>query len=233
MRSDSVDTQKTIHPGAGRRRAINHPKGRQVDPAALAEVRTLLGDRPRRRDLLIEHLHLIQDRHGMLGAGLLAALAEEMHLVLAEVYEAASFYAHFEIVPEGAPPPPPLTVRVCDSVSCFLAGADRLREELAGRLGPDVRVVRTPCVGRCEHAPAAFVGKSHVDRATAESVARAVAEGQTEAELPDAKPFPLYVTEGGYRILRECRAGRWDPEDVVAKVEAAGLRGSARASGRP
>ncbi len=113
-----------IHPGSGRRRAAPHPKGRVVDPTALAEVRTLLGDRPRRRDLLIEHLHLIQDRYGGLGAAHLVALADEMRLALAEVYEVATFYAHFDVIKEGDAPPPPLTVRVCDSVSCFLHGAD-------------------------------------------------------------------------------------------------------------
>jgi formate dehydrogenase len=225
MHADSPDSRKTIHPGAGRRSAVPYPKGRQVDPSALAEIRALLGERPRRRDLLIEFLHVVQDRFGMLGKAHLAALAEEMRLALAEVYEVASFYAHFDLVPEGSPPPPALTVRVCDSVSCFLAGADRLREELAESLGPAVRVIRAPCIGRCEHAPAALVGKHHVDRATVESVTRSVRAGPTEAALPDAMPFEDYVAQGGYRLLRECRAGKLSADQVVAALETAGLRG--------
>src|SRR5829696_1473287 len=130
------DLRRPIHPGEGRRRAVPHPKGRVVDPRALDEVRALLADRPRRRDLLIEHLHLLQDRYRCLRESHLAALAEEMRLALAEVYEVATFYAHFDVVRDGEPGPPPLTVRVCDSLTCALHGADGLLHELAGRLGP-------------------------------------------------------------------------------------------------
>src|SRR3954447_11410294 len=126
MTPDAGDVRRPIHPGAGRRHAVPHPKGRVVDPSALEEVRALLGDRPRRRDLLIEHLHLIQDRYGRLGAAHLAALAEEMRLSLAEVYEVASFYAHFDIVADDEAGPPTRTVRVCDSVTCSLFGGPRL-----------------------------------------------------------------------------------------------------------
>src|SRR3974390_10210 len=110
-------------PASGRRRPPKTPKGRQVDPRALAEVQALLGDRSRQRDLLIEHLHLIQDRYGHLSAAHLAALAQEMKLALAEVYEVATFYAHFDVVKEGEEPPAPITVRVSDSVSCAMAGS--------------------------------------------------------------------------------------------------------------
>src|SRR5215813_4740422 len=121
--------------GAGRRnRPRRTPKGRQVDPRALDEVRTLLGDRPRRRDLLIEHLHLIQDRYGHLSAAHLAALAQEMRLALTEVYEVATFYAHFDVVKEGETPPPAVTVRVCDSLSCAMAGAEKLLRDLPAKL---------------------------------------------------------------------------------------------------
>src|ERR1700761_1036450 len=139
--------------GAGRRRPARTPKGRQVDPTALAEVRDLLIDRPRRRDLLIEHLHLIQDHYGHLSAAHLAALAQEMRLALTEVYEVATFYAHFDVVKEGETPPPPITVRVCDSLSCTMAGAEHLVRDLPSRLGPGVRVVRAPCMGACDRAP--------------------------------------------------------------------------------
>src|SRR3954468_17614544 len=145
--------------GAGRkRRPPRTPKGRQVDPRALDEVRALLGDRPRRRDLLIEHFHLIQDHYGYLSAAHLAALAEEMKLALAEVYEVATFYAHFDVVKEGETPPPPVTVRVCDSLSCAMAGGEHLLEQLPAKLGAAVRVMRAPCMGACDRAPICAIG---------------------------------------------------------------------------
>ena len=138
--------------GGGRRRPPRTPKGRQVDPAALNEVRALLTDRPRRRDLLIEHLHLIQDHYGHLSAAHLAALAAEMKMAQTEVYEVATFYSHFDVVKDG-PPPPAITVRVCDSLSCAMGGAEALLKKLPGILGKDVRVVRAPCMGACDRAP--------------------------------------------------------------------------------
>src|ERR1700732_4584174 len=140
-------------PASGRRRPPRTPKGRQVEPKALEEVRALLGERERRRDLLIEHLHLIQDKYGHLAAAHLAALAQEMKLALTEVYEVATFYAHFDVVKEGGHPPPAVTVRVCDSLSCSMAGGEHLLRELPNRLGPDVRVIRAPCMGACDRAP--------------------------------------------------------------------------------
>src|SRR6187551_1522260 len=149
----------------GRRRPARTPKGRQVDPQALVEVRGLLTDRPRRRDLLIEHLHLIQDQYGYLSAAHLAALASEMKMALTEVYEVATFYAHFDVVKEGELPPPPVTVRVCDSLSCAMAGAEGLLERLPALLGKDVRVVRAPCMGACDKAPVCAVGHVQVMQA--------------------------------------------------------------------
>src|SRR6266852_6239169 len=157
-----------------RRRPRTTPKGRQVDPRALDEVRALLGDRSRRCDLLIEHLHLIQDRYGHLSAAHLAALADEMKLALTEVYEVATFYAHFDVVKDG-PPPPAVTVRVCDSLSCAMAGAEALLKKLPGKLGQDVRVVRAPCMGACDRAPVAAVGHVQVMQAGAEKIVAAVA----------------------------------------------------------
>src|SRR5712671_219533 len=157
------------------RRPRRTPKGRQVDPGALEEVRGLLGERSRRRDLLIEHLHLIQDAYGHLSAAHLAALAQEMKLALTEVYEVATFYAHFDVVKEGETPPPVVTVRVCDSLSCAMAGAERLLKELPERLGSSVRVVRAPCMGACDRAPVCAVGHVQVMGATIESVAAATA----------------------------------------------------------
>src|SRR5271166_3618444 len=192
-------------PASGRRRPPKTPKGRQVDPQALAEVQALLGGRPRRRDLLIEHLHLIQDRYGYLSAAHLAALAQEMQLALAEVYEVATFYAHFDVVKEGETPPPAITVRVCDSLSCAMAGAEHLLRELPHRLGREVRVVRAPCMGACDRAPVCAVGHVQVMHATSDNVAAGLARG-THAHAHACKnTFDVYVGNGGYRLLRACQ----------------------------
>src|ERR1700689_341007 len=161
----SISDQPSAPVGRTRNRPLRTPKGRQVDPQALAEVQSLLTDRPRRRDLLIEHLHLIQDKYGYISSAHLAALAAEMKLSQTEVYEVATFYAHFDVVKEGETPPPPVTVRVCDSLSCALAGAERLLQDLPKALGPDVRVVRAPCMGACDHAPVCAVGHVQVMQA--------------------------------------------------------------------
>src|SRR5438105_1441122 len=211
--------------GSGRRRPPRTPKGRQVEPQALAEVRALLGERPRRRDLLIEHLHLIQDRYGYLSAAHLAALAQEMKLALAEVYEVATFYAHFDVVKEGETPPSPVTVRVCDSLSCAMAGAEHLLRDLPGKLGRDVRVVRAPCMGACDRAPVCAVGHSQVFAATPESVATAAAKGEHVHAYKTLKGFTDYQAEGGYKLLRDCLDGRRTRDDIIKIVSDAGLRG--------
>ncbi len=216
---------RRIHPGAGRRRGLDHPKGRQVDPAALAEVQALLGDRERRRDLLIEHLHLLQDHFGCLHARHLAALAEEMRLALVEVYEVASFYAHFDIVMDDERAPPPLTVRVCDSLSCELAGAPALLSELQNRLGERVRVVRAPCMGGCDRAPVVAIGHALHEHADAENVAAAVAAGSIHPSVPSFVGFQAYRADGGYRLLQACLAGQHQPEEIIAALEHSGLRG--------
>src|SRR5881397_1270961 len=161
-----MDARTDDRGGLGRRnRPRKTPKGRQVEPQALAQVRALLGDRSRQRDLLIEHLHLIQDKYGHLSAAHLTALAAEMKLAQTEVYEVATFYAHFDVVKEDETPPPPVTVRVCDSLSCAMAGADRLLNDLPKTLGPDVRVMRAPCMGACDHAPVCAVGHVQINKA--------------------------------------------------------------------
>src|SRR5580693_6909728 len=163
MSHDVHEVRSFEHPGQGRKRAKSTPKGRQVDPAAMHEIELLLGDRPRRRDLLIEHLHLIQDKYHQISAAHLAALADEMKLAFAEVFETATFYAHFDVVKEGESNIPPLTIRVCDSLTCVMLGAEGLLRQLQASAGPGVRVVRAPCVGRCDTAPAAEVGHHFVD----------------------------------------------------------------------
>jgi NADH:ubiquinone oxidoreductase subunit F (NADH-binding)/NADH:ubiquinone oxidoreductase subunit E len=221
----SIKHDRRIHPGSGRRRAPEHPKGRQVDPTALAEVREVLGERERRRDLLIEHLHLLQDRYGCLHARHLAALAEEMRLALVEIYEVASFYAHFDIVMDGETAPPPVTVRVCDSLSCALFGGLDLLAELRNRLGDGVRVVRAPCMGGCDRAPVAAIGHSLHEHATVDSVAAAIAAGDTHPKVPAYTGLDAYRAAGGYRLLQTCRAGARPAAEVIAALEHAGLRG--------
>ena len=220
---------RRIHPGSSRRRGLDHPKGRQVDPEALAEVQTLLGDRERRRDLLIEFLHLLQDRYGCLHARHLAALAEEMRLALVEVYEVASFYAHFDIVMDDETPPPELTVRVCDSLTCELFGAQPLLAELQRRLGDTVRVVRAPCMGGCHNAPVCAIGHALHEHATIDSVAEAVARaklhGHTHPEIPPFVGLDEYREGGGYKLLEACLAGTRTRDSVIEAMEKSEIRG--------
>jgi formate dehydrogenase beta subunit len=223
------------------------PKGRQAEPDALAEVQRLLADAPRRRDLLIEHLHRVQDRYGHLADRHLVALAQEMRLSLAEVYEVATFYHHFDVVRDGAAAPPAITVRVCDSIACEMAGARALLEKLPKILGADVRVVPAPCIGRCEAAPAVTVGRHPVLRATPDAVKAVVAK--RAIEHPAAKPvkdagsvdparyaradavspgfvdYKAYCAAGGYRLIADCLNGKRTREDVTKTMEDAGLRG--------
>jgi formate dehydrogenase len=216
---------RRVHPGSGRRRGLDHPKGRQVEPEALVEVVALLGDRERRRDLLIEHLHLLQDHFGCLHARHLVALAEEMRLALAEVYEVASFYAHFDIVMDDEALPPAITVRVCDSLSCALSGGERLLDGLRDRLGDAVRVVRAPCMGGCDKAPVVAIGHALHEHATADSVAAAVAAGATHPHIPPFPGLDEYRTAGGYALLQACLAGTRSIEDIIAALEGSGMRG--------
>ncbi|MBI2313091.1 MAG: NAD(P)H-dependent oxidoreductase subunit E [Betaproteobacteria bacterium] len=200
-------------------------KGRQADPKALAEVRALLRDEPRRRDLLIEHLHKIQDHYGHLTAAHLTALAAEMGLATAEVFEVASFYHHFDVVKEGGDAPAEITVRVCDSLSCEMAGAQALLERLPAILGKNVRVVAAPCVGRCEQAPVAVVGQNPIGSATAEAVARVVKAKAVKSAVPQYGGYRAYRKDGGYRLAAACLAGDHDPEALVKAMENSGLRG--------
>ncbi len=215
--------------GAVRKRRDSGPrgrsKGRAVDPRALADVQALLRDEPRRRDLLIEHLHRIQDRYGFISAAHVVALAREMHLAPAEVYEAATFYHHFDVVKEGESPPPRLTVRVCDSLSCELAGANQLLSELKRALGPGIRVISAPCVGRCDQAPVAVVGHNPVGQADVAAVKRASAANKTKCSVAKYISYSEYRRKGGYKLLAECLAGKRDAEQIMKTMEDSGLRG--------
>ncbi|TYL93455.1 NADH-quinone oxidoreductase subunit F [Bradyrhizobium rifense] len=213
------------HPGEGRRRAKATPKGRQVDPTAAHEIEQLLGDRPRRRDLLIEYLHLIQDTYRQISAARLAALADEMKLAFAEVFETATFYAHFDVVKEGEPDIAPLTIRVCDSLTCAMLGGEKLLEDLQSASGPGIRVVRAPCVGRCDTAPAAEVGHNFVDHATVANVMAAAKAGDTHAHLPKYIGYDAYVADGGYKLLGRLRSGELSKDDLLKGLDDAALRG--------
>ena len=208
-----------------RRKERGRPKGRQVEPKALAEVRALLGDSPLRRVLLIEFLHRIQDTHGSISAAHVVALAQEMKLALTEVYEVATFYHHFDVVKEGEAAPPRLTVRVCETLSCQMAGADSLRARVAAACGAGVRVIGAPCIGRCDRAPAAVVGRNPIDCASVETVLSAVEEKRTEAEVPSYVDYAAYRAAGGYDLARDCAAGARPLEDVLKAMEDSGLRG--------
>jgi formate dehydrogenase len=211
--------------GATKQRKREAPKGRRVDPVALTEVQTLLGTASRQPDLLIEHMHRIQDRHGCLSTAHLAALAQEMRLSQAEVYEVATFYHHFDVVKEGDDAPAALTVRVCDGLSCTMAGARELLQKLPQILGKDVRVIAAPCIGRCEQAPAATVGQHPVPHASVETIAAKVITGEI-THVPDGFiDYAAYQADGGYALLKECVAGAREVESVVKTMEDSGLRG--------
>ena len=199
------------------------PKGRPVDPAALREIVELLGDQPRRHDLLIEFLHRIQDTYGHISAAHIVALAAEMKLAMTEVYEVATFYHHFDVVKEGEAVPPPVTVRVCNSLSCEMAGAADLAARLQGIAG--VRIAEVPCVGRCHAAPVAVVGQNPVDHAQPAAVRQALSDGATRHTPAPYLALAAYRAAGGYALLKACADGSTSAESVIAAMESSGLRG--------
>ncbi len=208
-----------------RERKRQAPKGRRVEPHALAQVQQLLGDGSRQVDLLIEHLHKIQDQFGHLSAAHLAALAQEMRLSQTEVYEVATFYHHFDVLKEGETAPAPLTVRVCDGLSCEMAGAQELLAKLPALLGRDVRVISAPCIGRCEQAPAAVVGQNPVPRATCDSVMAAVRANAIKHAPTSFIDLAAYRASGGYALFQQCLSGERDVESVIKTMENSSLRG--------
>lgn len=219
-----------------KRRKSHLPKGRQLDDVALDEVRLLLGEAPRQRDLLIEHLHKIQDAYGCLEARHLQALAEEMRLAQAEVYEVASFYDHFDIVKEGEDKPAPLTIRVCDSICCMLAGCEDVLARLEAEADPaTIRVVRAPCIGRCDAAPAARIGNREVDHASADGLLQMAAHGDFDVAVPDYISLHAYLEFGGYHAWKRAKAGEISPEqliDILTDSHLKGLGGAGFPAGR-
>jgi formate dehydrogenase len=217
---------KPVRPGrGGKARARPFPKGRQTQPDALKDIRKLLKDRPRRRDLLIEHLHIIQDKYGHLSAPHLAALASEMRMAQAEVYEVATFYHHFDVVKEGEQAPPEVTIRVCDSLSCEMAGAQDILKALGDKAPKYVRVVHAPCMGLCDQAPAAAVGRNYMGSITVPKLLKAAKDRDVKPEKPKYQTYKSYVKEGGYEVLKSLRAGKQTPDEVIATLLEAGLKG--------
>jgi len=224
MNDRASSAPKDLQP-AKRARVRGTPKGRTVDPKAREEVRALLKDAPLRRDLLIEHLHRIQDRYGHLSAAHLVALADEMKLSMTEVYEVATFYHHFDVIKEGDTAPPAVTVRVCDSIACEMAGSSGLLAKLPGILGKDVRVLHAPCIGRCETAPAAVVGQNPVPSANADKIAALVKAKALKHPPQPYIDYAAYRAKGGYALAKSCIEGAKKREDVITVMENSGLRG--------
>ncbi len=217
--------KRSVPPGSGRRRSPFFPKGRLLKPAERDAVAALLGDAPRGRSLLIEFLHRIQDNLGCLPAGHLHALAEELRIPMAEIYEVASFYAHFDIVKDNEERPPKTTIRVCDSLSCALAGGETLLRNLVATTGADIRIVRAPCMGRCDTAPVCEIGHRHIDHADSKRVAETLASGDFSPRVPEYQSFDAYRAASGYSILQDCLAGARAVEAIIETLSDAALRG--------
>jgi len=220
------ETPVRKHPGKGRRKGRAFNRGRQTQAEALQELQSLLGERSRARDLLIEHLHLIQDAYGHISAPHLAALAEEMKISQSEVFEVATFYAHFDVVKENETPPAPLTIRVCESLSCQLKGADALFEALATSSDSEqIRVLKAPCMGRCDSAPVVEVGHKHVAPGNLERVQAVIEGGEFHPEKTQHISLDAYLAKGGYQLLRDCIEKRRSYEDISGVLNDSGLRG--------
>lgn len=218
---------KTNKNKSGRRyaRQTFMPKGRQVDQHHIEEIHKLLGRSEIRRDLLIEYLHVIQDRFGCLYSDHLVALASLMGIALSEVFETATFYAHFDIVTDDENRPPPITVRVCDSLTCEMFGAQQLISDLSKGVNASVRVVRAPCMGRCDTTPVAEVGHCHIDNATVDKVMSAVNNREIHPVVPKYQNFDAYRAEGGYQLLEQCLNAERTPEELVSILQDSPLRG--------
>ncbi|MDC3149714.1 NAD(P)H-dependent oxidoreductase subunit E [Alphaproteobacteria bacterium] len=220
------DSQSKIHPGSGRRKALEFNKGRQSDDQSVDDLKNLIpNDYFRQRDMLIESLHLIQDRYKCLKPRHLTALSELTNLPLTEIYETASFYAHFDVYKEDDLTPPDTTIRVCDGITCEMNGCKSLEDNLKDNLDTNVRVVRAPCMGRCHQAPVVEVGKKHFVNANVSAVQKALEEQDTKPVIPNYISYDDYVKEGGYKILRDCIEDKKDPMKLIEEMEQSGLRG--------
>lgn len=209
-----------------RKKTRSGQKGRMTQPDALELVNQILGNASNAREFLIEHLHALQDHQGYLSFANLRALAERMNLPMAAVYETASFYAHFDIVRDDETPPPAVTIRVCDSLSCQLAGAEALSQALKTELDPQaVRVIHAPCMGRCDKAPVLELGHHHIEQADLSKTLAALSVEMFEPEQVDWQSLADYQSLGGYQLLQDCREGGESVDGLIAMLEKAGLRG--------
>ncbi len=220
------DSQSKIHPGSGRRKALEFNKGRQSDDQSIDDLKNLIPNEYfRQRDMLIESLHLIQDHYKCLKPKHLTALSELTNLPLTEIYETASFYAHFDIYKEDDISPPETTIRVCDGITCEMNGCKTLEKNLSDSVSSNVRVVRAPCMGRCHQAPVVEVGKKHFVNADVSAVQKALEEQDTKPVIPNYISYDDYVKNGGYKILKDCIENKKDPMKLIEEMEQSGLRG--------
>ncbi len=206
-------------------KARNQPKGRQIDAQARVDVAALLAGHEIRRDLLIEYLHLIQDKFNCISSAHISALAETLKLAQTEVYEVATFYHHFDVLKDGDAAPPALTVRVCETLSCAMAGADELLKKLPAILGKDVRVIAAPCIGRCSEAPAVCVGQNAFGHATVDRVNQEVKAQHTRASPSNYVSLAAYRAEFGYQTYLDIISDKRDIEATFEEMEDSGLRG--------
>jgi formate dehydrogenase len=221
----SVKNNKPTTTGSKRKRR-HQLRGRHIDANAREQIITLLGDSPRKPSLLIEYLHLIQDHYHFISAAQLVALADELKLSQAEVYEVASFYHHFDIVKENETPPAALTIRVCDSISCNMAGSEKLITQLHQQYGKSIRIQPVPCVGRCAEAPVAVVGQNPLQHANLNTIQQAVEKNLTQTTLLAGYiDFEAYQKDGGYVLFEQCRSAHRSRDDVISQMEESSLRG--------
>ena len=224
MTDDRQQPLKFRSPGSGGKGSAT-PKGRQLSPEAALQISDLLGDMTRSRDMLIEALHLIQDRYRCLGPDHLVALAEEFQLALTEVFETATFYHHFDVLEDGGSAPPEITIRVCNSITCEMSGAKELISELRDNLGDDVRILTAPCMGACDRAPAVAVGQNQIVHATTDRIQSTVEAKDLKAVIPSHIDYATYLLEGGYKTLKRCLADELTWEEVITTLESSELRG--------
>ena len=204
----------------------SYPKGRQVDPPSLDMVKKLLGERSRDRQHLIENLHVLQDQLGYLSRNILTALAADMKLSPSEIYEVATFYYHFEVADYSAGEIPEYTIRICNSIACDLAGADKLIEKVKYNLGDMVRITTVPCVGNCDNAPIAVYGKRQIEQASANKIGAALEKDQSSPHLPDYQTMEKYqADDSGYEFLKSCLEGNKERSEIIGEINQAGLRG--------
>ncbi len=224
MTDDRQQPLKFRSPGLGGKGSAT-PKGRQLSPEAALQISDLLGDMTRSRDMLIEALHLIQDRYRCLDPDHLVALAEEFQLALTEVFETATFYHHFDVLEDGESAPPEITIRVCNSITCEMSGAKELISELRDNLGDDVRILTAPCMGACDRAPAVAVGQNQIVHATTDRIQSTVETKDLNAVIPSHIDYATYLLEGGYKTLKRCLADELTWEEVITTLESSELRG--------